>query len=795
MNACTTMTNDELARATERDDDAGFGCLSTDRGRLPLTAMDVKSRIAGLVSHVALSQTFANAFDEPIEATYIMPLPSRGAVTRFRMEVNGRVIDGEIQERGAARDQYDRAIADGHRAAITEEERPGVFTVRVGNLMPGERATIDLAITAPLPYVDGEATFRFPLVVAPRYIPGVALPDGNVGDGVANDTDAVPDASRISPPVLLPGFPNPIALSLSVEVDPLGLPLSNLRSSLHAAVESGEGRTRTVSLVPGERLDRDFILRYQLGEDAVGMSLAVTDDTFELTLVPPVSLSRAQRPRDVVFVLDRSGSMDGWKIIAARRATARMLDTLGPRDRFGVLAFDHIIDTPPDLDARALTPATDRNRFRAVEFLAGLDARGGTEMAAPLDRAAGLLAGGYADRDRVLVLVTDGQVGNEDQILRSLGKQIKNVRVFTLGIDRAVNEGFLRRLAALGGGAFELVESEDRLDEVMDRTHRCIATPALTEVAIEDGGLAIRPDSIAPHRIPDLFAGAPLVVRGRCEGGARGAITVRAVTADGTAWSQTVTAQPTDNAAIGALWARAAIRELEDQFVLGRGDRAALERRIVDTSIRFRVLSRFTAFVAVDRSEKVNVGGNLHRVTQAVEAPSGWPMAQSCPKPAPGMAPMRAVACASPEMMGAGGLPLAPAAPKSRRSRNTGAMGALRNMLSRGRAEQLDELAHEVDADAADAPEPIDLTPYRRRARALLAGPAAQSAGLFANELAQLVQHLESIGAGDDVIEPLRGALDALRADPATLAEARHVVQAFADDTPPPPRSRRAFWK
>src|SRR5205807_4544758 len=185
--------------------ESGFGALATPRGCLPLKSLDVQARLDGLVARVALRQTFVNCCAEPLEATYVFPLPDRAAVTRFRLEVAGRVIEGELKERGAARKEYDQAIKAGHRAAITEEERPGVFTMRVGNLPPGEEATVRLSLTGPLPYGDGEATFFFPLVVAPRYIPGTPLPGPSVGGGVAPDTDAVPDASRITPPVLLPG--------------------------------------------------------------------------------------------------------------------------------------------------------------------------------------------------------------------------------------------------------------------------------------------------------------------------------------------------------------------------------------------------------------------------------------------------------------------------------------------------------------------------------------------------------------------------------------------------------------
>src|SRR5579871_2729109 len=479
------------------DPGAGLGALATSRGNLPLEAVDVRAAIAGTAASVELTQGFRNPFDVPLEATYIFPLPDRAAVTAMRMECAGRVVEGVLRERSQAREEYDQAIAEGRRAAIAEEDRPDVFTMRVGNIAPGERVTVRLVLAQPLPYADGEVTFRFPLVVAPRYIPGHPLPGAAAGSGVAADTDAVPDASRISPPVLLPGFPNPVRLTLSADIDPAGLPLTGIRSSLHATAEqagaeqAGTGGRTTVRLHPGERLDRDFILRLAVANSGqIATSLMLTPDegadpeegTFTLTLVPPDGGGRA-RARDVVLVLDRSGSMHGWKIVAARRAAARIVDTLTGADRFAVLCFDNVVERPSDL-ADGLASAIDRNRFRAVEWLARTDARGGTEMLAPLEQAARLLAGEDPDRDRVLVLVTDGQVGNEDQILERMGPRLGGIRVHVVGIDQAVNAGFLSRLAAAGRGRCELVESEDRLDEAAVRIHRRIGTPLVTALAV-----------------------------------------------------------------------------------------------------------------------------------------------------------------------------------------------------------------------------------------------------------------------------------------------------------------------
>ncbi len=236
-------------------------------------------------------------------------------------------------------------------------------------------------------------------MVAPRYIPGDPLTDLAVGDGYADDTDAVPDASRITPPVLLPGFPHPVPVAIDVGIDPAGLTLSEVRSSLHA-VSTDDGRIR---VQPGERADRDFVLRLRYGAEDLTNSLVLVPDadgdegTYQLTVLPPVS-SAPPRPRDLVLVLDRSGSMAGWKMVAARRAAARIIDTLTGADRFAVLTFGDQIDRPAGLPD-GLVEASDRHRYRAVEHLARVDAQGGTELLAALRQALALLRGAQGGDD------------------------------------------------------------------------------------------------------------------------------------------------------------------------------------------------------------------------------------------------------------------------------------------------------------------------------------------------------------------------------------------------------------
>ncbi|HET6479310.1 MAG TPA: VIT domain-containing protein [Actinoplanes sp.] len=814
----TPMDSGEISRIKILPD-SGFGMLRTDRGALPLDRLDVRARISGLVARTILLTEFVNVHDAALEATYIFPLPDRAAVTSMTMTCDNRTIMAELQERGQAREAYDRAVAAGQRASIAEEERPDVFTMRVGNVLPGERVVIELSLVGPLPFEDGEATFRFPLVVAPRYIPGNPLPGPAVGDGWTPDTDAVPDASRITPPVLLPGFPNPLRLGISVEIDPAGLELGEVRSSLHTVVD----RDGQLTIGPDERANRDFVLRLPYaggGETAI----AVPDETaeepegiYQLIVLPPAGAA-APRPKDVVLLLDRSGSMGGWKMVAARRAAARVVDTLTAADRFAVLTFDHQVDRPDDLPA-GLADATDRHRFRAVEHLAKATARGGTELLSPL--AAGLdLLRASEGRDRVLVLVTDGQVGNEDQIVHDVTPLIGTTRIHTIGIDRAVNAGFLGRLAALGAGRAELVESEDRLDAAMEHIHRRIGAPAVTDLSIAATGIQLHDDDRSPSRLPALFPGVPLVVSGRYTGRPTGELVVTGRTRDDREFRTTIALQQRTEPAVETQWARARLRDLEDAYAAG--DRS-LEQRIVATSLRYGVLCRFTAFVAVD-SRIVNEGGETRRVTQPVELPDGWESPASAspvmmrlasaaappmPPAAPGrFAPTLADGSLADPSFAAGGAGIlgGPARGYVGRRGTAGARGpgtaATPAMLRAGKAiagstgiPSLDEMRTLAAVEAQRLRDAASLPDWERR-----------------DLLDDLTSRLDVlVGSLDDRdFTPLKDLIAKLRSD-APLNErwttATDVLTTFAgtstppepsadSSTPPPPTSdRKAFWK
>jgi Ca-activated chloride channel family protein len=315
--------------------------------------------------------------------------------------------------------------------------------------------------------------------------------------------------------------------------------------------------------------------------------------------------------------------MAGWKIVAARRALARMVDMLRPEDYFAVMAFDDVVETPSGVSRTLPVPATERHRGQAVDFLCGLQARGGTVILPALDAALAAL-GTDPDRDRLLVLVSDGQIGNDAELLRRLHDPLAGVQVFVIGVDQAPNAGFLERLARATGGRCELVEGAERLEHVLDGLHQRLHAPLLTALRLAPQHLTIIPETVAPARVPVCFATTPLVITGRYRGQPRGGLTITATDGTGRPWTRTVTGTVVPNAALAATWARAHLLDLEDDLDAGLGDRAGLAQHIIDTSLRFHVLCRFTAYVAVDHAGTIDATGRSRRVIQPVDLPAGW---------------------------------------------------------------------------------------------------------------------------------------------------------------------------
>jgi Ca-activated chloride channel family protein len=584
-----------------------FGTLMAGAASLPLTKMEVAGAITGLLHHTKVCQTFVNDHQVPLEAIYTHPLPPKASVHGFRLVIGERVVEGRVQERRAARRAYSQAVAQGHRAALLEEERRDIFTTTVGNIAPGEQVSISFELSGPLEFLESTASLSFPLVVPELYISGAPLGGGDVGDGTASDTDSVPDASRITPPRLAPDAANPVNLQLSFLVDPAGLELESVESLAHATRtrRRGDG-SYEISLLPGlERLDRDFLVRLKLREGSLQTTLVHHPESgaFALTVVPPLNSSDSLPPRDLVIVLDRSGSMQGWSMTAARRAALRMVESLTPRDRFNLIAFDDQLS----LFEPGLVPAEARAQQRAAEFLAGVDSRGGTEARPAIERALRMLKGESAS-DKTVLFITDGDVGNDSELVVQAAR---GVRVSTVGIGLNSRAGVLQSMAQTSGGLCSLIPEESTLEETLRHLHQRLGRPHWMGLGLP----GVDMEQPAP-RYWDVWQGVPVTFFGQAaELGDQVTVEGWLAGVDGGQYSHKVSVQRRPDPVIHRSWARARLLELDDLWTIGKAE----QQELVKLSEEAQVLCRFTAFAAIDLTETVANSQQSKTVVQPVE--------------------------------------------------------------------------------------------------------------------------------------------------------------------------------
>ena len=625
-----------------------LGCIRVTKDNkkrnLPLTSVHISARVADRLAHVTVKETFKNPYTDHLEAVYIFPLSGGCAVSSFEMKVGDRTIVGKVDERQAAREQYAEALQEGKRAALMEQERDDVFTVQVGNLPPGEEVTVTMTYSEKLAYFDnGTTEIRLPLVVAPRYIPGQALNRDNVGDGVELDTDIVPDASRITPPRLAQGVDPKTALNLTVELAG-DQTIEDLSCSQHATrVGTSKDGVKVSLSREDDLLDRDFVLRWRVATDALQSNFLVyrhpenKDECYGMiSLLPPQSTDIASPPRDVIFVVDRSGSMQGVKMVSAARACSLLLATLGPKDRFAVQAFDNVCEWM-NQDSDRFVLADETGIEAGNKFLRGISSRGGTEMHRSLQEAILTMKTRKNPSRRlpVIVVLTDGEVGNEGAILKHIQSELADSRVFTIGVDTAVNDGFLRRLASIGGGTATFVQPGAQLEDALSGVGREIGTPLVTGLTIEDVNCGLDNKSVAPSKLSDLFEGRASSAFFRFSAGKlkdlkNAKVKVKGQFVDGKPFVEEVVARIIDVPALAQLWAKAYVVDLEDKYrIASAHEQAALHKEIVEVAVAHSLLTKFTAFVVVDHAEIVNAGGANRKIVQPVQMPAKWEMAQS----------------------------------------------------------------------------------------------------------------------------------------------------------------------
>lgn len=584
----------------------------------------VKAEISGFVSRVRVRQIFHNPLDTKIEAVYVFPLPQEAAVDSMVMRVGDRRIVGQIKPREEARALYEAARTAGQVASLLDQERPNIFTQSVANIEPGAQVVIEISYVEMLKYEEGFFEFGFPMVVGPRYMPGSPL--GKRGTGWAPDTTQVHDASKISPPVAPPGTRTGHDISVTVHID-AGMELFEVESVLHEIQIKRKGSQQaTVTLTHKQEIpNKDFILRYRTATEAIGDAFLLHRDErgifFTLVLQPPQRVRPEQaRPKELIFVIDRSGSMSGFPIEKAKETMRLAIERMHPYDTFNLLSFaggtGRCFPQP--------VPNTPQNRAIALRYLADLYGSGGTEMMPAILEALGGLPD--PERVRIVAFMTDGYIGNDFAIIDAVRKYAGTARVFAFGIGNAVNRFLLDGMAHAGRGAVEYVTLQSQGAGAAQRFYERIHAPVLTDIAIDWGTLPVT--EVYPKQFPDLFSNRPLLIHGRLTHLAAGTIRLRGQTGTG-AFDRQIPINPLAESSahdtLASLWARAKIQELmmQDYAALQSGNVSEeMRRTIIALGVEFRLMTQFTSFVAVEEM-RITVGGEPVTIAVPVEIPEG----------------------------------------------------------------------------------------------------------------------------------------------------------------------------
>lgn len=594
---------------------------STSGGYVPGIILGGKTHfdISGLVARVSVEQTFRNDGDEWVEGVYVFPLPDQAAVRHLEMIVGDRRIVGQIKEKALAKEIFNKAKKAGKKASLVEQHRPNIFINRVANIAPGEEITVRLEYVQTVKYSAGEFSLRFPMTITPRYRPRVAdlesaeelpqqstekmLVDAMIVDGLAG---------WVIPPMPAGGATSH-TMKISADLN-MGMPLADVTAPYHEVTLSREGERYLIGLVHGETpMDRDFVLRWRPVTASVPTAAifneAVGEEQFGLLmLLPPgraFTSPAAVLPREIVFVIDTSGSMGGESIAQARRSLQLALNQLRANDSFNIIEFNS------DLRAffHASVPANSHNLHKAKQYIGGLTAGGGTEMLPALRLALHVPVSPdeepVAASVRQVIFITDGAVGNEDQLFEEIERTVGDSRLFTVGIGSAPNSWFMRKAAQFGRGSHTHIGNIGEVAEKMQALFAQISAPVTTDIQINWP----REVEAYPARVPDLYLGEPLLVSFKYVGEALvEEIQIEGHDAKGD-WSQRIVSGPVgadpvhsarkSSPGVASIWAREKIASLLDQKAMGKPEDWVHEQ-VLSVALSHHLMSPYTSFVAVE---------------------------------------------------------------------------------------------------------------------------------------------------------------------------------------------------
>lgn len=579
-------------------------------GGCPLEHTDVRATVSGFVARVVVTQRFASAFSEPVEAIYTFPLSERAAVDAMTMKVGDKVVQGQIQRREDARRTYEAAKANGQVAGLLDEERPNVFTQSIANLMPGERVEIRIEYVEPLAFEAGTFELVVPTVVGPRFSP-----------------PGTKDADRVTPPIAAEGTRAGHDIAIAVEVD-AGVPIHEIDAPLHEidVALPAPSRARVALHDRAEIPNRDFVLRWTVSGDEVQSTFLTHradggDGYVSLVLLPPRRVTaESAAPKEMVFVIDRSGSQMGAPLEKAKETLRYVLDHMNPNDTFQVIDFG----TTSNALFAAPQKASAAMKREARAYIDALEANGGTMMAEAIERVCAMPADD--NRLRIVTFMTDGYVGNDLEVLALVERLRGTSRWFPFGTGNSVNRFLIDGMARLGGGEAEYVLLDASGEEAGRKFYDRIASPVVTDVAVAWEGLDVV--DVFPNRHADLWAERPLVIHARYRRAGTGQVVLKGFQ-QGRPYRQvlpvTLPEGEEESGPIASMWARAKVEDLLSQDLRAMQSGSfpkLLEEQIVRVALAHRLLTPFTSFVAVE-DRIVNRRGESVTVRVPVEMPDG----------------------------------------------------------------------------------------------------------------------------------------------------------------------------
>lgn len=598
-------TSQSVSSSTNPVNQVGTGSIIykyKDKTKFTQSALDtmVDMNITGVTNRVRVEQTFTNPSNDWVEGVYVFPLPEDSAIDHLTLFVDGRIIDGQIKERKEAKKIYNKAKNEGKKAAIIEQQRPNIFTTSVANIPPGGTIKIAIEYQQAVLIRDESFSIRFPMTIGDRYIPGVPISTPYDSMGVIPNTHTVKDASKITPPTSK-HVDRPLSININLKA---GFDLESIESSYHAIqVDEINNLTKRIKLTNDTtQADRDFVLNWRankgLQPDVAIFTQQKGEDNYLMLMATPPKLEafkKSNTPREVVFIIDSSGSMGGGSMTQAKSALHRAIQRLKPTDRFNIIDFDSKFDP---LFYNPM-PAIYMNIKRGAWFVNNLDADGGT-------MALGAIKYALESRDirsndylRQIIFITDGHVGNEQDLFRVVRESMHDDRIFTIGIGSAPNSYLMTKMADLGRGTFTYIGSNSEVEDKMLKLFDKLESPALTNIDIQF------PEGVEAEQalgsLGDLYAGETISAVFKLNV-LPSSLDVSGNSVDGVYAKKIDIGINNNTTGIDLLWGRRKVEQLMDKYHSNMRlvDRDQTKLEITNLALNYHLVSKFTSLVAVD---------------------------------------------------------------------------------------------------------------------------------------------------------------------------------------------------